>query len=64
MGNMIVKYYPSLLTKLLSHYKSPQVIKMLSGFLGCNFKKGKLKEEAALQVIAKVDEVISNSSVR
>ena len=37
---------------------------MLSGFLGCNFKKGKLKEEAALQVIAKVDEVISNSSVR
>jgi len=64
MGNMIVKYYPSLLAKLLTNYQDPQVVKMLAGFMGCNFKKGKLKEEAALQVIGKVDEVISNSAVR
>ena len=64
MGNMIVKYYPSLLAKLMMNYQDPQVVKMLSGFLGINFKKGKLKEEAALQVIGKVDEVISNSAVR
>ena len=64
MGNMIIKYYSSLFQKILQEQKNPHIAKMVTGFLSFHFKKGKLKEEAALQVVGKVDEVISNGQVR
>lgn len=41
MGNLIVKYYPNLLFKILHEQSSPQIVKMISSFLSFNFKKGK-----------------------
>jgi hypothetical protein len=64
MGNLIAKYYPLLFSRMLQEQREPQVVKILAGFLSFNFKKGKLSQEAALQVIGKVDEVISDAGVR
>ena len=64
MGNMIIKYYSSLLEKILQEQFNPQIAKMVTGFISFHFKKGKLKEEAALQVIGKINEIISNAAVR
>ena len=64
MSTMIVKYYPSLFAKIIQEQYQPQIVKMLTGFVSFNFKKGKLKEEAALQVIHKIHQVIINSTLR
>ena len=64
MGNMIIKYYSSLLEKILQEQFNPQIAKMVTGFISFHFKKGKLKEEAALQVVGKINEIISNAAVR
>jgi hypothetical protein len=54
MGNLIVKYYPSLFCKILHEQSNPHIIKMISSFLSFNFKKGKFSFEVAVQVISKV----------
>lgn len=63
MGNLIVKYYPSLLYKILREQQSPQVIKLVTGFLSFHFKKGKLSEEVGVQIIDKISEIINTPSL-
>lgn len=41
MGNLMVKYYPSLFYPILHEQHDPQVIKISSGFMAYHFKKGK-----------------------
>ena len=60
----MVKYYSSLLERILQEQASPQVSKMITSFIALHFKRGKLKEEAAIKVVGKVDEVVSNATVR
>lgn len=64
MGNLMVKYYPSLFFKILHEQHNPQVIKILSGFIAYHFKKGKFGHEVAVQIIDKVNEVVTNAVVR
>ena len=64
MGGMMLKYYSSLFERILQEQVSPQVSKMITSFIALHFKRGKLKEDAAIKVVGKVDEVVSNAVVR
>lgn len=58
-----MKYYPSLLYKILREQQGLQVIKLVAGFLSFHFKKGKLSEEVGVQIIDKISEIVNAPSL-
>lgn len=64
MGNLLVKNYEALFQRILLEQNSPYLIKMISGFLAFNFKKGKLESAVALEIIGKVAKTIENTNFR